>query len=386
MKFLPVLIFLFTSSFSFSSSMKIGIFTDHKISSLWLAPAQGKYVMYGDGKLIQDLSLKSSVQLVIKVDSILVKQNNKSIGTYKRFRLVGKEAPNSFKIKPLSPSLPERIYDDNLEITIANKFFKFINRVNLDHYVAGVVESENGIKQNFEYYKTKAIICRTYALSNYRKHEAEGYELCDRVHCQVYKSKNSLNDDILMATVASTGVVIVDSDLQLITAAFHSNCGGQTVNSEDVWILPTSYLKSIKDTFCLRQPHAIWEHKVKSSEWTTYLAKYYNYSSSDTLHRHCILEYEQPFREADLINHDLKIPFKVLRNDFKLRSTYFNLEAKEDYILFKGKGYGHGIGLCQEGAMRMAELGYKYTEILHYYYKDVHLVDHSVLDFFREEN
>ena len=50
-----------------------------------------------------------------------------------------------------------------------------------------------------------------------------------------------------------------------------------------------------------------------------------------------------------------------------------------------GKGFGHGAGLCQEGAMRMAASGFSYPEILHFYYKDVHLVDISALDFFKEE-
>ena len=54
-------------------------------------------------------------------------------------------------------------------------------------------------------------------------------------------------------------------------------------------------------------------------------------------------------------------------------------------VVFKGRGFGHGVGLSQEGAMNMAERGYSFTEILHYYYDDVHLVDLSVIDFFKEE-
>ena len=50
-----------------------------------------------------------------------------------------------------------------------------------------------------------------------------------------------------------------------------------------------------------------------------------------------------------------------------------------------GRGYGHGIGLCQEGAMRMTKLGYSYKDIIHFYYKDVHLVDQSALNYFKQE-
>ncbi len=53
-------------------------------------------------------------------------------------------------------------------------------------------------------------------------------------------------------------------------------------------------------------------------------------------------------------------------------------------MIFEGKGFGHGVGLSQEGAMRMAELGVPYDEIIHYYYQGVHLVKIDALDFFRD--
>jgi stage II sporulation protein D len=386
MKKTLVFLFLgFIPALLFSSSVKIGIFTDHQISSLWFTPDHGNYVLFGDTLRIIDLDEKSSIQLLIKHDQVIVKHNGKHLGSYKKVKLLGEEAPNSYKIKPLSPSLAERIYNDNLEVSAKGKYLSLINRVNIDHYVAGVVESENGIKQKFEYYKAKSIICRTYALSNLKKHEDDGYSLCDRVHCQVYKSKNLLNDDILMAAVATTGVVLVDSDLNLITAAFHSNCGGQTVNSEDVWSMPTTYLKSVVDTFCLNQPHASWELKIKKSEWTNYFEKFHKHNSADSAKANCIYGYNQSNRSAELICEELKVPFKTIRNDFKLKSTFFSLHTNDDDLLIKGKGYGHGIGLCQEGAMRMAELGMAYAKILHFYYQNIHLVDLSVLDLFREQ-
>lgn len=383
-RFLFFCLFLLSPLFLLASSVKIGLFSDHQISSAWFSPDHGNYVLFADSIRVIELDEKSSIQLIAKIDQVIVKYNGKHLGSFKKVKLVGEEAPNSFKIRPLSPSMPDRIFNDNLEITVNNRFFCFINRVNIDHYVAGVVESENGIKQKFEYYKAKSIICRTYALSNLRKHENDGYNLCDRVHCQVYKSKNLFNDDILMAAVATTGVVLVDSDLQLITAAFHSNCGGQTVNSEDVWSMPTSYLKSVIDTFCIGQPHSNWEIKLKTKEWTNYFVKFHKYDLSDTTKNSCILKYNQGVRENDLTCLELKVPFKTIRSDFKLKSTFFSLYHAEDELLIKGKGYGHGIGLCQEGAMRMSELGYKYPKILHFYYQNVHLVDLSVLDFFKE--
>jgi len=69
----------------------------------------------------------------------------------------------------------------------------------------------------------------------------------------------------------------------------------------------------------------------------------------------------------------------------QLKSTYFSCAQRNDTIIIKGRGYGHGVGLCQEGAMRRAQLGISYKEIIGFYYSKVHLVDLAVLTFFRED-
>ena len=235
-----------------------------------------------------------------------------------------------------------------------------------------------------EYYKLQAILCRTYALSHLRRHEDEGFQLCDQVHCQAYKNKATFAQ-IINLVDETKGLVVVDSDLNLITAAFHSNCGGQTINSEDVWSMRTSYLKSTRDTFCLNQPNACWKKEIPLKDWTNYLLLKHKHSIGDSLIYNDSFLIPQEGREIFFKDKDLKIPLKTLRNDWQLKSTYFSIDQKKDSIIILGRGYGHGVGLCQEGAMHMAVLNYSYKDILHFYFKDVHLVDLSVLDFFREE-
>ena len=74
-----------------------------------------------------------------------------------------------------------------------------------------------------------------------------------------------------------------------------------------------------------------------------------------------------------------------IRNDWRLKSAQFDIIPNGHEIILKGKGFGHGVGLCQEGAMRMAKLGYSYAEILHFYYKDVHMINLESLDFFKQD-
>jgi stage II sporulation protein D len=179
----------------------------------------------------------------------------------------------SFKIKPTLPLLSQRILEQSVLFTSSNCFIKLDNILSLDNYVAGVVEAEVGSKQPFEYYKVQATICRTYVLAHMRKHEKEGYNMCDKEHCQVFKGKSMANIDITKAVDETSNSVIVDENLNLIVAAFHSNCGGQTISSADIWNKAQSYLQPVRDTFCINSRNAHWEREVSKKNWLKYLNK-----------------------------------------------------------------------------------------------------------------
>lgn len=370
---------------SFSSTINIRLLSDLKVTSLMVAPLFGEYKIYADGQLIAvDTNAVNVYLLTIKNDSIHLKSFEKTIGNFLAVKITGKEYPNSFKIRAVAPNSKVSSFDDNLEVTISNQALKIINKVDIEHYIGGVVECESGSKTTMEYYRLQSILCRTYALSHIRRHEAEGFNLCDQVHCQAYFNKT--NDPEIKKAVSDTkGLVITDSDLNLITAAFHSNCGGQTVNSEDIWALPTTYLKSVKDTFCLKQPHARWQRKIATEDWMSYLSLKHKYPVDDSSSFNNAVSFPQQGREIYFVDKNIKIPLKTVRSDWQLKSTYFSIEQHSDSVIFSGRGYGHGIGLCQEGAMQMTQSGYSYKDIIHFYYKDVHLVDLAVLNFFREK-
>ncbi|MFM7723992.1 MAG: hypothetical protein ACKO7O_04295, partial [Bacteroidota bacterium] len=69
------------------------------------------------------------------------------------------------------------------------------------------------------------------------------------------------------------------------------------------------------------------------------------------------------------------IPMRDIRERFDLKSAFFSVSLEENQVVLKGKGYGHGVGLCQEGAMNMAKKGYAYAQILGYYFPDFKLVN-----------
>ena len=94
------------------------------------------------------------------------------------------------------------------------------------------------------------------------------------------------------------------------------------------------------------------------------------------------LNFKQEIRHKYLVDWVYQIPLTKVRKDWNLKSTYFSIFDDGDYLSFKGKGFGHGVGLSQEGAMRMIELGYDFLEVLRFYYTDVHLIDMKRRDFY----
>ena len=70
-----------------------------------------------------------------------------------------------------------------------------------------------------------------------------------------------------------------------------------------------------------------------------------------------------------------RVKMRDVRTRFKLRSSFFSVEDKGNMLLLKGRGFGHGVGLSQQGAMEMAKQGLKYDQILHFYFQDVQLVN-----------
>ena len=306
---------------------------------------------------------------------INLKIGNKEFSDIEELKIENSNNNNRYKLKINNKPETEREYEGRLLVTSDSIGFKIINEVNLETYIAGVVEAEIGSKANVEMYKTKAIACRTYALKEFKKHKKENYYLCDMEHCQVYKGicKSSI---ILNAVKETSNLVIVDKDNYLISAAFHSNCGGVTCNSEDVWSLPTSYLKSIVDTFCLNQSRAKWEKKIALSDWINYLSTKYNYPSLDIQALRTAMNWSQYDRALYFAN-DTSIALKNIRADWELKSTFFSIQQQSDSVLFYGKGSGHGIGLCQQGAMRMAELNYTFAQIISFYYKDVRIINYA---------
>ena len=374
---------MFIITFSFSQNIKIGILTNHNIKSFIFSTNTGRYQITGDSAHIISIKKNSVINFSITDTSIIVKDLNNFIGSFKYIEITGLQKQNVFEIQSVIPKLKAKTYDDGLILFPDNGFIRIINNVDLEHYIAGVVESEAGSRSSLEYYKTQAIITRTYALKNFYRHQSSGYNLCSEVHCQAYHNKSHRSEKIIKAVKFTRGLIIVDTTLNLITAAFHSNSGGQTCSSEMVWLSKKSYLKSVIDTFSLKKTNSTWTKTIPLWKWKTYLNQNgftipQNISSDDYI-------YTQEKRKMYFVFNNDSMLLKDIRADFKLRSTFFSVKLENNNIVLIGKGYGHGVGLSQQGAMEMAKTGYNYRKIIKFYYKNVFIVSLRALQFFKDE-
>lgn len=332
-----------------TGTYKVESFTD---SAVTVVPGEPLLIAKFDGRIV----IKRKDQNTIVCDSL---------------KFSGTTGSDAFYFRPGDASNVRQSYSGDLECRSDIGTILYINITDAEKYISGVVKAEGGYCRNIEYLKTQAIIARTYLLRNFNRHSGDGYNMCDDIHCQAF---NGLSDDSLIDRAAKEthGLVLLTADSTLIVSAFHSNCGGQTSSSADVWLSSLPYLKSIKDPYCVNSRNANWQKTLSFNEWVAYLMRS-GYRGNPV--NRSSFNFLQSQRIADYQAGSFEMSLNTIRTDLNLRSTFFSVTVKGDSVIIKGRGYGHGVGLCQEGAMAMSEKGFKYNEIINFYYSGVIISD-----------
>jgi SpoIID/LytB domain protein len=247
----------------------------------------------------------------------------------------------------------------------------------LEEYLHGVVAGEASIESEIEALKAQAVVSRTFALKNLGRHSHEGYDFCSTTHCQRYVSKSS---NAAAGAVAETaGQVLVYHQDQLIDAYFHAACGGMTANIASLWGVPApSYLCGVRDDYCAAMPHHSW---VQSMPAAKLCAALHGDARTDVGRRldNIVVTKRDATGRAELVSiqgerrrevsgWDLKIVVGRKLGWSFLKSSRFEVARHGTDFVFRGSGFGHGLGLCQEGAHVMAHRGAAYQQILSHYF------------------
>ncbi|MCQ2959335.1 MAG: SpoIID/LytB domain-containing protein [Bacteroidales bacterium] len=382
MRFRLTIISLFFSLFCLSQNINVRIFSDNKIETFVFYAKSGKYDFVANNQMLCSIEEGQSATITRRNHKLYVSTRSGVHSADTLLLVRGNTQDNIFQVRFQNGKPKAREYDNDLYIKTTKNSLVLINDVNFEKYIAGVVESEGGAKANIAYYKAQAILCRTYAAKFYNRHLKTGYNLCDAVHCQAYMGRCRYSKAIVEATKATKGLVLVDEKQNLIEATFYANSGGESCNSEYVWNKQISYLRGKEDPFSIGQPGYEWEKTISRKEWETYLqGKGVDVSDSTDF------SFDQFNRKKYLSSEtaDSLLLLTTIRTDWKLKSTFFCIDSREDEVVIYGKGFGHGVGMSQEGAMEMARQGYSYRDILQFYYTNVSLMNISNLKFFQIE-
>jgi stage II sporulation protein D len=261
-------------------------------------------------------------------------------------------------------------------ITDNNGTLTVVNELPIEDYVMGVLAGEIPGSWPIEALKAQAIAARTFAVYKQAEAKRKGqpYDLESTASSQMYIGSRLVNQNIQQAVWSTKGEILTYND-QPIMAVFHSNCGGETTGALDVWGRDQPYLKPVSCSFGNHGPHYEWKEEVGISEVTRKLrlAKISIYdivqiSAVDRDDNHRVTKLV--LMDGDGSKKTIKgAAFRMALGPDVIRSTRFEAKLEGDKILFGGLGWGHGVGLCQEGACGMAKAGYGAFDILrHYYY------------------
>lgn len=240
-----------------------------------------------------------------------------------------------------------------------------INEIPFEEYVKSVVLAEVGTKWELEALKAQAVISRTYAVFQKNMKGKMNYHLTSSVLHQVYKGDSS--DDKIALAVEKTSGEILTFNGKPIEALYHSTAGGRTELPEEVFGKSYPYIKSVEASG-ESSPYWIWERKIPLSE----IEKALNLTGIKDV---SVSSFTSTGRVKEVTVTTSSGDYAIKSNDLRkklgwqrLPSTNFNMIKGDNFIIFEGTGYGHGVGLCQWSALEMAKKGKTYREILSYFY------------------
>lgn len=361
------------------------------------------------GIIRQAKSVKISSKTTLKLFSLgkRIKLNQKSlqinlIGEKFLFEKTPLAEKNLLIISETPISVNGQEFHGKIALRISEGKMNVINRVKIQDYLKGVVPSEMPASNpnDFEALKAQAITARTYVLRNLGKYKDLGIDVWSTTQDQVYKGIEG-EAKLSNKAVEETATLVLAHEGKIAITYFSSTCGGKTENNSVVWSgIQEPYLKGITDSFgkeffCEESPHYRWKEEFSREELEEMLSQNLG-SNYGQLFNIKILERTMSGRVSHLqfifsggtvnIKNQNEIRNALKRNSKILRSTFFKIDLELDSrnwiqkVILTGAGNGHGVGMCQWGAMGMSKKGYTYDKILGHYYKGTKIIPFTKAD------
>lgn len=249
-----------------------------------------------------------------------------------------------------------------------------VNSVSLEAYITTLLSKEMNGTWPVEALKAQAVAARTYAFDRLKAHE-KLYHLESSEKDQVSGTFFDITEKTLQAARETNGEILVSPSGRVAPVFFHSKCGGRTLRPDQVWGGVEEGYRSVECPFCQKTGMKDWSKNIRPRTLTNMLDKVLKRYYADQL-----VEGEVKLMPDSLKNSELRlyagdrlhiIKKSYLRNMTGreiLPSNNFIMQMKNNEFHVKGHGYGHGVGLCQLGALELAKRGYNYQQILSFYF------------------
>ncbi len=294
-----------------------------------------------------------------------------------------------------------RRYRGEIVLTAADSGMLVVNRLGMEDYLAGVVPLEIGRRTAGERAaaEAQAVAARSYAVARLRSTRGAPYDLRATTSDQVYGGADAEWEVTTQAVRATAGLVLLHGG-RLVSAPYHSTCGGSTAAPEEVWrARGEPHLRPVSDLvpgsrdryYCQDAPRFAWTRTVEQDELRRlldrYLASYVSVPAggAGAVRELRVARVTPSGRVGQLDVVTSRGTFPLRGNDVRyvlrspggeiLNSTYFSVSRpparrgeSSPVATLEGRGYGHGVGMCQWGAIGRARAGQDFRAILRTYF------------------
>ena len=280
----------------------------------------------------------------------------------------------SFRIRSERPVwMNGREYGDTLDLVRNGDGIAVVNELALDDYVAGVLRGEVGDRWPTEAMRAQAVVARTYAVYQRMLNAAKPYHVVASVAHQVFAGRVPRQSPA-WAAVGETRGQVLRWEGEVFPAFYHAESGGFTEDPRTVFAarnMPA--LRPVRCDFSAGSPHYYWSLDMSLADLAEVLRR--NDMAVGSVTGIEVTERTSSLRAVTVAVLGTRGVVRLRGNDFRrmigydtLRSTLFAVALDGEVAHFTGRGYGHGVGMCQWGAKGMAEQGYTAKQILEYFY------------------
>lgn len=260
-----------------------------------------------------------------------------------------------------------------------------VNRLEVEKYIKGVLYHEVSPRWPIEALKAQAVAARSYALYQIKECVTKNYDLSGDIYSQVYGGRSSERYRTNIAVNRTKGLVLGHNN-EFFPSYYHATCAGHTEDVRQLWEQDLSPLKGIECNFCVKSPHCSWKKNLRLKNIQSKLNQ--NGFNLGLIKEIEVLERNNSNRIKELQittrnDKTVVISGKGFRNIIGpnvIKSNNYEIDMKGYYVDFIGKGWGHGVGMCQWGAFEMARQRFKYDEILKHYYPGTRVINYRELE------